>query len=68
MTILRLWFRLGTQSRRAIKKERDRAGNPYNYQPRGDLLARLAREEGQPIEEIRDQLMRERVELTRDRF
>lgn len=53
-----LWFRLQTQSRRAIRRSRDKHGNPYTYQPRGDLLERLSREFKKPKEQIHHELMK----------
>lgn len=67
MTELKLWYRIGTRSRRALLREKKSFGRPYYYRPRGDLLARLARETGMTYNELFDQLQKERMELLRDR-
>lgn len=62
---LRLYYQLSTRSRRAIKRLKKRTGYPYTYNPKGNLLERLARDNGMSIDEARHQLMREREELIR---
>lgn len=62
---LRLYYKLGTQSRRAIRRSKTRYGRPYEYRPRGNLIRRLANETGQSYEQVLDQLMEERRELIR---
>jgi hypothetical protein len=51
---------LGTTSRRAMLKEKSRFGRPYTYRPRGNLLVRLSKETGMPVEEVLSQIGRER--------
>lgn len=68
MTEIRLWTRLGTCSRRAMLKRKARFGRPYFYQPRGDLLQRLSRETGLSIDDVYQQLQKERDELLNDRI
>lgn len=63
---LRIWHRLGTTSRRAIRRSRGAWGNPYSYRPRGDLLQRLAAENGVTLERVLQQLMDLRAELLRE--
>jgi hypothetical protein len=41
---------LGTTSRRAMLKEKSRFGRSYTYRPRGNLLIRLSKETGMPVE------------------
>lgn len=60
-----LYPRLSTRSRRAIKRSRGRWGNPYEYRPRGNLVARLAREMGWSREQVYDRLAEERDYLLR---
>ena len=52
-----LWVLLGTQSRRAIKRVTKKYGHRYHYNPRIDLLERLADKTGQSVEEVKDKLM-----------
>lgn len=63
MSLLVLYPKLGTRSKRAILKIKKRYGKPYHYKPRGDLLARLAEEMGWTIDQVHDQLLRERQVL-----
>lgn len=65
MTELRLYPLLCTRSRRAIKRRKKGFGRPYTYNPRGDLIFRLARETGMTYAAVYDQLMKEREELLR---
>lgn len=60
-----LWYKLGTYSRRALKREKGRFGRPYHYSPRGDLLTRLSRETGWSISDVYSQLLKEREYLLR---
>jgi transposase len=55
-----LYYRLSTRSRRALLKTKKSWGRPYYYSPRGNLLERLSRETGMNLEEVYQQLMRER--------
>jgi hypothetical protein len=63
MTELKLWFQLCTCSRRAIKRSKGRFGHPYTYRPRGDLLARLAKQNGMTVDQVYRQLLKERETL-----
>lgn len=65
MTNNKLWTQLGTNSRRALSRRNKRFGHPYVYRPRGNLLLRLARENGTTVEAIYQQLMQLRAELLR---
>lgn len=65
MDELRLYSMLSTRSKRAIVKTKKRYGRPYHYSPRGDLLERLARQTGDTIEGVYNQLMKERKILLR---
>jgi len=62
---LELYFRLGTFSKRAMLKTKARFGRDYVYRPRGDLLKRLSSETGRSIEDVYQQLQREREYLLR---
>lgn len=53
---IQIWNRLGTPSRRAIRKTKKSYGNPYFYNPRGDLLQNVAREFNISLEEAYDDL------------
>lgn len=55
-----LFPRLSTRSKRALQRYTRRYGHPYDYQPRGNLLARLAAETGMSLGEVYNQLMKER--------
>ncbi len=63
---LKLYQLLGTCSRRALTKRRyrpsrlHRASEPYVYNPRINLLERLSRETGLSIQEVIEQLLKER--------
>lgn len=63
MTDLDLYSRLSTRSKRALTKTRGRWGHEYDYRPRGDLLVRLAQETGMSIEQVYNQLLKERMML-----
>lgn len=43
-----------------MKKRKRRNGDPYQYRPRYDLLQRLSRETGMPLETVLDELIKER--------
>jgi hypothetical protein len=58
-----LYPQLGTQSRRCMKRRTKRGGHPYAYNPKGNLLERLARDNGMSKEQARDKLLQERKEL-----
>lgn len=59
------YARMSTCSRRAMLRTKTRFGKPYTYQPRIRLLLRLSRELGMDIEQVRDQIQRERQFLLR---
>jgi len=63
MTDLLLYPLLSTRSRRALLKTRKRGRKIYDYAPRGTLLQRLSQETGMSIEEVYQQLYKERVYL-----
>lgn len=63
MANLLLYNRLSTRSRRALVKTKKQWGHAYEYRPRGTLLQRLSRETGMSIEDVYNQLMRERAQL-----
>ena len=60
MTELLLYHQLSTRSQRAIRKTKGRFGRDYHYSPRGNLLERLAEQNGMTKEEVYHQLVRER--------
>jgi hypothetical protein len=51
---------LSTRSRRALQKRKGRWGHRYQYVPRANLIDRLARELNLPVEQVHEQLQRER--------
>ncbi|QCS50310.1 hypothetical protein FEK30_13255 [Picosynechococcus sp. PCC 11901] len=55
-----LYPRLGTCSKRSFLKTKKRYGQPKPYKPRGQLLQRLAAETGWTIDQVHEQLLRER--------
>jgi predicted DNA-binding protein YlxM (UPF0122 family) len=57
---LKLYWKLGTQSRRAIKRKYKSYGRLYTYKPRADLLDRLSEEFNISRQEVYDQLIKER--------
>lgn len=65
MSELILYPQLSTRSRRAILKTKKSFGHPYRYQPRGDLLERLARTNGMTKDQVYMQLLEERQTLLR---
>ena len=62
----KIWQRLGTQSKRALKRKKKNYGNTYFYNPRGDLLLRLANELNLSIEKVYNELLKIHYELTSD--
>lgn len=66
MTDIILYPRLSTRSKRALLKTKGRFGKPYFYAPRGTLLQRLSSETGMSLEQVSQQLMKERHQLLRD--
>lgn len=63
MTQIILYPKLSTRSKRAILKIKKRYGRLYHYKPKGILLERLAKETGWTIDQVHDQLLRERAVL-----
>jgi hypothetical protein len=55
------YFLLGTKSRRLMKKRSSRWGQKYHYQPREQLVKRLAFELKTTESYIREQLAKERL-------
>lgn len=66
MTTLKLYFQLSTRSKRAIRRKNGRFGRPYTYRPRGNLIARLARQNHLSPSEVARILSEERQELLRE--
>jgi hypothetical protein len=66
--ILICYPKLSTRSRRAICKDKARWGKPYHYSPRGTLLQRLSRELGMSIQEVYQQLQKERAFLLKNKY
>lgn len=57
---------LGTRSKRALMRrtrQSHKGSQPVTYRPKGNLLARLARESGMTIDQVYAQLQKERVYL-----
>lgn len=63
MTTIFLYYQLSTCSKRALTRTTKRYGHRNTYRPRMSLLQRLARENNMSIEDVRDQLLQERLEL-----
>lgn len=61
MTEIILYPKLSTRSKKAMCKLKKRYGRSYHYKPRGQLLERLAKETGLTIDQVHDQLLRERA-------
>jgi hypothetical protein len=57
---LELYPKLSTRSKRAILKTKKKWGRDYFYTPRMALLLRLSQETGKTVEEVYQQLLRER--------
>jgi len=60
---LLLYPLLSTRSRRALLKTKNRGQRDYVYNPRGNLLERLATETGLSKAQVYDQLLQEREYL-----
>jgi len=58
-----LYSQLCTCSKRAIRRKNRQFGHTYTYRPRGNLLARLASQNGITVDEAYRQLMELRAEL-----
>jgi hypothetical protein len=57
---------LGTRSKRALMRrtrQSHKGPQPSQYRPKGNLLARLARESGMTIDQVHAQLQKERAYL-----
>ena len=65
---LKLYPKLGTDSKKALIKKNGRWGHPYFYRPRGTLLLRLSRETGLTIDQVRSQLEKEREYLITQKY
>ena len=57
---VKLFFLLGTNSKRSMMKARHPRRKKLNYSPRIDLLKNLSEETGMSINDVRNQLLRER--------
>lgn len=60
---LTFYPKLSTRSKKALMRKNNRWGKPYNYKPRGNLLARLANETGLTVDQVWVQLQKEREYL-----
>ncbi|MBW4680203.1 MAG: hypothetical protein KME19_08970 [Microcoleus vaginatus WJT46-NPBG5] len=56
---MEFYSRLSTRSRRAFLRQHFH-GRPYEYRPRGNLLARLASETGLSVAAVHEGLLKER--------
>jgi len=57
---------LGTRSKRALMRrtrQTHKGPQPHTYKPKGNLLTRLARETGMSVDQVYDQLQKERAYL-----
>lgn len=57
---------LGTRSKRALMRrtrQTHKGLQPHTYKPKGNLLTRLARESGMSVDQVYDQLQKERAYL-----
>ena len=66
--VLIAYARMSTRSRRAMKRLKGRYGCPYEYRPRITLLQRLSAELNMSIEEVLDQIQKERHYLLSTRI
>lgn len=64
---LLIYPRLGTPSRRAMKKIKGRFGQPYEYRPRFNLVERLSEELGITPAQVLDLIEAEREFLIKSR-
>jgi transposase len=55
-----LYPKLSRDSKTALTREKKKWGHPYIYNPRGDLLERLMDETGWTLDEVYNQLQKER--------
>lgn len=53
---LKIWNRLSTRSRRAIRKRVGKWGMRYSYRPRGDLLTNLGLEFNLSVDQVYSEL------------
>jgi hypothetical protein len=60
---MQIWGRLGTRSRRTIRREFKKYGKLYRYTPRGDLLENLESELGISREQVYRELLAIRQEI-----
>lgn len=58
--VLIAYARMGTRSRRAMRRAKTRRGQTYFYRPRITLVNRLAQELGMNREQVLDQIQKER--------
>lgn len=58
---LKFYPSLNRRSKRALLRKRKRFGHPYHYNPRKRLLERLSHQSGLSIEEVKEQLRKERA-------
>lgn len=65
---LDLYSRLGTRSRRALSRRYKHFNIPYNYVPRKQLIERLSLETGLPEDTIKQELMKERLEILKEKY
>ena len=54
---LKLYPKLSTNSKRALRRQKKEWGHPYHYEPRLKLLKRLSQETGMSLTEVRNQLI-----------
>ena len=60
---IKIWNKLSTNSRRAIKRTKKRYGKPYFYNPRGHLLSNISHRENISIDQAFNDLMTIRQEI-----
>ncbi|MBE9068865.1 hypothetical protein IQ260_19660 [Leptolyngbya cf. ectocarpi LEGE 11479] len=58
--VLIAYARMSTRSRRAMTRATTRYGRPYQYRPRITLVRRLATELNMSLEDVLDQIQKER--------
>ena len=58
-----IWIRIGTCSRRALRKRVKKGGRQYKYSPRSDLIINLSYELNLPFDVIANHLVEMHTEI-----
>ncbi len=62
---IKIWQKLSTCSKRAMRKTKKKFGRPYFYNPRGDLLRNISERFGIGVEDAYFDLLEIREEVLR---